>query len=77
MESCYSGILKVAEIESRFADVDDFIKTLANYGFVNTWKDMSHDLFYFFDFKKTNDDLRESKTKLPSLTLKSCLYKKR
>jgi ribosomal RNA-processing protein 8 len=48
-----------------------------NYGFVNTWKDLSNNLFYFLDFKKTKDVSRKDINKLPELTLKSCLYKKR
>lgn len=54
----------------------NFIKLLAKYGFKNTWKDLSHDLFYFMDFKK-EEDINMKKNNLPSITLKSCLYKKR
>ncbi|XP_015598709.1 ribosomal RNA-processing protein 8 [Cephus cinctus] len=70
------GLLKIAEVESRFDKVEDFIKILENYGFVNTWKDLSHNLFYFMDFKKVKDINRNDK-KLPPLSLKPCLYKKR
>ncbi|XP_011494065.1 PREDICTED: ribosomal RNA-processing protein 8 [Ceratosolen solmsi marchali] len=72
-----NGILKIAEIESRFNKIDNFIKLMSNYGFVNTWQDLSNNLFYFLDFKKTKDILRKDVNKLPELTLKSCLYKKR
>ncbi|KRT82895.1 methyltransferase, partial [Oryctes borbonicus] len=47
------GLLKIAEVESRFDKVDDFIEGLKRFGFVNIWKDLSHNLFYFLDFKKT------------------------
>ncbi|XP_012280095.1 ribosomal RNA-processing protein 8 isoform X2 [Orussus abietinus] len=47
------GILKIAEVESRFDNVEHFTKELSNYGFIDTWQDLSHDLFYFMDFKKT------------------------
>ncbi|XP_046823875.1 ribosomal RNA-processing protein 8 [Vespa crabro] len=70
------GILKIAEIESRFDHIEDFIKLLNDYGFMNTWKDLSQNLFYFLDFKKIRD-ITTNKSKLPMITLKSCLYKKR
>ncbi|XP_012263158.2 ribosomal RNA-processing protein 8 isoform X1 [Athalia rosae] len=70
------GILKIAEVESRFEDVDGFVKTLGSYGFVNTSKDLSHSLFYFMDFKK-EADVTKKRNKLPPITLKACLYKKR
>lgn len=73
---CFSGILKIAEIESRFDYIEDFIKLLNDYGFVNTWKDLSQNLFYFLDFKKVKD-ITTNRSKLPMITLKSCLYKKR
>ncbi|PBC29056.1 Ribosomal RNA-processing protein [Apis cerana cerana] len=69
------GILKIAEVESRFEHIEDFIKVINNYGFKNTWKDLSHNLFYFLDFKKERDI--NNKNKLPLITLKPCLYKKR
>ncbi|XP_058790263.1 ribosomal RNA-processing protein 8 [Phymastichus coffea] len=72
-----NGTLKIAEVESRFDKVDEFIKLMTQYGFVNTWKDLSYNLFYFMDFKKTKDVLKKDAKKLPSLTLKPCLYKKR
>ncbi|XP_069696968.1 uncharacterized protein [Periplaneta americana] len=71
------GILKVAEVESRFENVDSFIIMLQKFGFVNTWKDFSHNLFYFMDFKKEKCISKKMKKKLPELTLKPCLYKKR
>ena len=70
------GILKIAEVESRFDQVEDFIKLLGDYGFKNTWKDLSHNLFYFLDFKKLKD-IGNKKSKLNTIILKPCLYKKR
>lgn len=70
------GILKIAEVESRFDRIDDFIKVLSGYGFKNTLKDLSHNLFYFLDFKKERD-IAGRKSKLSPITLKPCLYKKR
>ncbi|XP_029680612.1 ribosomal RNA-processing protein 8 [Formica exsecta] len=71
-----NGTLKIVEVESRFEDVTNFIKLLTNYGFKNTWKDLSHALFYFMDFKKEEDIIMKKKS-LPSIILKPCLYKKR
>ncbi|XP_043472647.1 ribosomal RNA-processing protein 8 [Leptopilina heterotoma] len=70
------GIMKIAEVESRFENIEDFIKLVTNYGFVNTWSDLSNDLFYFLDFKKEKD-LEKGKSKLPAIELKPCLYKRR
>ncbi|XP_076295998.1 uncharacterized protein LOC143216622 [Lasioglossum baleicum] len=70
------GILKIAEVESRFDRIEDFIKVLSGYGFKNTLKDLSHNLFYFLDFKKEKD-IGGRKSKLSPITLKPCLYKKR
>ncbi|KOX69176.1 Ribosomal RNA-processing protein 8 [Melipona quadrifasciata] len=70
------GILKIAEVESRFERVEDFINAINGYGFKNIWKDLSHKLFYFLDFKKEGD-ISGERNKLPSITLKPCFYKKR
>ncbi|XP_024893644.1 ribosomal RNA-processing protein 8-like isoform X2 [Temnothorax curvispinosus] len=70
-----NGILKIAEVGSRFEDVKDFIKLLRSYGFKNTWKDISHDLFYFMDFKKEKN-INMKKEALPPIMLKASLYKK-
>ncbi|CAK9825174.1 Ribosomal RNA-processing protein 8 [Anthophora retusa] len=70
------GILKIAEVESRFDQVEDFIKAVTSYGFKCTWQDLSHNLFYFLDFKKETD-IGSRRNKLPLITLKPCLYKKR
>ncbi|XP_045466106.1 ribosomal RNA-processing protein 8 [Harmonia axyridis] len=69
------GILKIAEVESRFDNVDDFIKGVQSFGFKNTQKDLSHNIFYFIDFKKTTN-IKKTKG-LPTLSLHPCMYKKR
>ncbi|KAG5898462.1 hypothetical protein JTB14_015469 [Gonioctena quinquepunctata] len=69
------GIMKIAEVESRFEDVNTFIKGVQHFGFKNTWKDLSHNLFYFMDFKKNG--IVKNKKKAPALSLLPCLYKKR
>ena len=73
------GVLKIAELESRFQgdgmDVDTFIASLGKFGLKNNWKDLKKDFFYFLDFTKVVDV--KKKKKLPDLSLKACLYKKR
>ncbi|XP_076252206.1 ribosomal RNA-processing protein 8 [Rhynchophorus ferrugineus] len=69
------GILKIAEVESRFEDVNTFIKGCEQYGFQKLWMDLSHNLFYFIDFKKVSNV--KGKKKLPQVALLPCLYKKR
>ncbi|XP_044259168.1 ribosomal RNA-processing protein 8 [Tribolium madens] len=69
------GILKIAEVESRFDDVNQFIEGVKRFNFKNTWKDLSHNLFYFLDFRKEGNI--KNKKKLPNLSLNPCLYKKR
>ena len=68
--------MKIAEVESRFENVENFIKLVGSYGFVNTWADLSNQLFYFLDFKKEKNVDKGNK-KLPKIELNSCLYKKR
>jgi len=74
-----SGTLKIAELESRFQgqefDVDQFISDVEKFGFKSSWKDLKKDFFYFLDFQKVKDV--KKKKKLPDITLKPCLYKKR
>ena len=53
------GVLKIAELESRFQgdglDIDTFIASVQKFGFKNTWKDLKKDFFYFLDFTKVID----------------------
>ncbi|XP_022900559.2 ribosomal RNA-processing protein 8 [Onthophagus taurus] len=69
------GTLKIAEVQSRFEKVDVFIKGIEQFGFKQSWKDLTKDLFYFIDFKKMTEC--RNKNKLPSVGLLPCLYKKR
>ncbi|KAF5286179.1 hypothetical protein FQR65_LT12937, partial [Abscondita terminalis] len=68
------GKLLIAEVESRFENVNVFIKSMHASGFINTSKDFSHNLFFFLDFVKQSDI---SRSNLPDINLKPCLYKKR
>uniref|UniRef100_A0A182Q7Q8 Ribosomal RNA-processing protein 8 n=1 Tax=Anopheles farauti TaxID=69004 RepID=A0A182Q7Q8_9DIPT len=70
------GVLKIAEVSSRFENVNDFINTVKKCGFQLEVKDMKHSLFYFFNFKKNRTVIKGS-TKIPAYSLKPCLYKKR
>lgn len=70
------GLIMIAEVESRFDDVDKFIKDVERLGFKNTNLDNTHKVFYFLEFKKvTNPPSKRSR--LPMITLRPCLYKRR
>ncbi|XP_022193122.2 ribosomal RNA-processing protein 8 [Nilaparvata lugens] len=71
------GILKIAEVESRFDNPDHFIAAIERFGFKSISKDYSHKVFFFFDFKKLANISKKRKNKLPEVSLKPCLYKKR
>lgn len=70
-----SGTLMIAEVESRIENIDHFIQGIKKFGFVNNYKDLSHKIFYFLYFKKEKSVKNISK--LPEITLKPCMYKKR
>ncbi|XP_035681144.1 ribosomal RNA-processing protein 8-like [Branchiostoma floridae] len=69
------GILKIAEVASRFENVNGFIRGLALFGFKIASKDLSNSHFVMFEFTK----ISEPKTSRGSsgLELRPCLYKKR
>ncbi|XP_037533519.1 ribosomal RNA-processing protein 8 [Nematolebias whitei] len=69
------GILKIAEVASRFDSERYFITALTRLGFKMTSKDTENSHFYSFEFVKTGDAPKNVK-KL-GLQLKPCLYKKR
>lgn len=69
------GHLKIAEIETRFDDVNRFVHNLQLCGFQLVSKDISTKVFYFLYFKKVRD-VKDSK-QLKDFSLKPCLYKKR
>lgn len=68
-----NGILKVAEVKSRFDKVDDFLQHVQSCGFKLVDKDVNGEFFYYFNFKKTG----EAPNKGGGFSLKPCLYKKR
>ncbi|XP_053658471.1 ribosomal RNA-processing protein 8 [Anopheles marshallii] len=70
------GAMKIAEVSSRFDDVNVFISNVKKCGFTLENKDLKHSLFYFFNFKKERTVLKGS-TNIKQFSLKPCLYKKR
>lgn len=68
-----NGLLKVAEVKSRFENVDDFLQHVQSCGFKVTDKDVSGEFFYHFNFKKISDAMKLGN----QYSLKPCLYKKR
>ncbi|KAL0839225.1 hypothetical protein ABMA28_015997 [Loxostege sticticalis] len=70
------GHLLIAEVESRFDKVETFTESVQRLGFKLKNLDKSHQVFYFMEFTKLRAPPAK-KSKLPELTLKPCLYKKR
>ncbi|RHZ82221.1 hypothetical protein Glove_110g107 [Diversispora epigaea] len=74
------GELKIAEVVSRFSDINAFIKVLAEIGFDFVRKDDSNKMFIILDFIKSSSQLKKSEKSLlenASKLLKPCSYKKR
>ncbi|CAB3222707.1 unnamed protein product [Arctia plantaginis] len=70
------GHLLIAEVESRFDNVENFTKEVQRLGFKLKQLDKSNKVFYFMEFTKVQDPPTK-KAKLPVLTLKPCIYKRR
>lgn len=71
-----NGLVKIAEVSSRFEDVNVFIDFVQKCGFELVSKDLSEKHFYFINFKKTHS-VNSFNKKIPDYSLKPCLYKKR
>ncbi|XP_062242607.1 ribosomal RNA-processing protein 8 [Platichthys flesus] len=69
------GVLKIAEVASRFENVRSFLTALANMGFRMVSKDTENTHFYSFECVKSGN-APESVKKF-GLQLRPCLYKKR
>ncbi|KAL7831593.1 hypothetical protein AOLI_G00291410 [Acnodon oligacanthus] len=69
------GVLKIAEVASRFDDVRPFIGALSRLGFKLVSKDRENTHFYSFEFIKVQN--APDNVKKIGLQLKPCLYKKR
>ncbi|XP_024425106.2 ribosomal RNA-processing protein 8 [Desmodus rotundus] len=71
------GLLKVAEVSSRFEDVRTFLGAVTKLGFKVISKDMTNSHFFLFDFEKTGPPRVGPKAQLSGLKLQPCLYKRR
>uniref|UniRef100_H2LGX3 Ribosomal RNA-processing protein 8 n=1 Tax=Oryzias latipes TaxID=8090 RepID=H2LGX3_ORYLA len=69
------GVLKVAEVASRFENVRNFITALSNLGFKMVSKDAQNTHFHSFEFIKTGNAPKN--VKKFGVQLKPCVYKKR
>ncbi|XP_036907493.1 ribosomal RNA-processing protein 8 [Sturnira hondurensis] len=71
------GLLKVAEVSSRFEDVRTFLGAVTKLGFRVISKDLTNSHFFLFDFEKTGPPRVGPKAQLSGLRLQPCLYKRR
>ncbi|KAL2806590.1 ribosomal RNA-processing protein 8 [Daubentonia madagascariensis] len=71
------GLLKVAEVSSRFEDVRVFLGAVSKLGFKVISKDLTNSHFFLFDFQKTGPPRVGPKAQLSGLKLQPCLYKRR
>ncbi|KAF1394259.1 hypothetical protein PFLUV_G00024680 [Perca fluviatilis] len=69
------GVLKIAEVASRFENVRNFVSALASLGFKMVSKDTENTHFYSFELMKTGD--APENIKKFGLQLRPCVYKKR
>ena len=69
------GRLKVCEIASRFTSEEEFSQQIEAFGFKLLGKKTFSKLFLDFEFKAVPQ--KKSKAKLPTVTLKPCIYKRR
>ncbi|KAH8299496.1 hypothetical protein KR044_001986, partial [Drosophila immigrans] len=69
------GNVYIAEIQSRFEDVREFIRFMTSCGFDLVKKDVAVNYFYFFHFRKMRHVGKD--VKLKPFSLKPCLYRKR
>ncbi|XP_065058219.1 uncharacterized protein LOC135686004 [Rhopilema esculentum] len=68
------GVLKIAEVTSRFLDIQEFVKDICDLGFKCVSKDCSNKMFVLMEFMKVRKS--KSKTHL-NIRLKPCIYKRR
>ncbi|XP_029302226.1 ribosomal RNA-processing protein 8 [Cottoperca gobio] len=69
------GVLKIAEVASRFENMRNFVSALASLGFKMVSKDSENTHFHSFELLKTGDAPENIKTF--GLQLRPCVYKKR
>ncbi|XP_068173925.1 ribosomal RNA-processing protein 8 isoform X2 [Antennarius striatus] len=71
----YRGVLKIAEVASRFENIRSFTTALANLGFKMVSKDTENTHFCSFELVKTGE--APENIKKFGLQLRPCVYKKR
>ncbi|XP_006885521.1 PREDICTED: ribosomal RNA-processing protein 8 [Elephantulus edwardii] len=71
------GLLKLAEVSSRFEDIRAFLSAVSKLGFKSISKDLTNSHFFLFDFQKTGPPRVGPKAELSGLKLQPCLYKRR
>ena len=69
------GVLHIAEVVSRCADIDGFVKTVLKFGFDAQKHESKQNYFFLAKFTKRQNITK--KGRLPTVELKPCLYKKR
>lgn len=69
------GSVYIAEIQSRFEEVREFVRFMTACGFDLIKKDVAVNYFYFFHFRKMRHVAKTEKLK--PFSLKPCLYRKR
>ena len=67
--------MKVAEVESRFSDVKQFVSQIGKFGFKVCETNQENDYFWLFEFKKIMNTKKNKQ--LSEIYLKPCIYKKR
>jgi len=73
-----NGELRIAEIVSRFSDLDAFFSVLREIGFKLVNQDDANKMFVLFDFVKTlPKKVKNSQIPTAVRLLKPCAYKKR
>ncbi|CAL1526819.1 unnamed protein product [Lymnaea stagnalis] len=68
------GLLKIAEVVSRFSGLSEFIGGVSKHGFLLLNKRDLNQMFYMIDFKKVKS---VKKTSAGTIKLKPCVYKRR
>lgn len=69
------GLLKIAEVASRFTNVSKFVTMMKKLGFELDRQDQKNSHFIMLDFRKIKSP--QSNVKISSELLKPCVYKKR
>lgn len=71
------GVLKIAEVGSRYKSTKMFINDMKSLGFTLKKKDLTNNYFYMFEFFKSKSLNFKIDKQYKGLQLSACLYKKR